>query len=97
MATATLQIDKVAGTLTTTVRALFLHGPRGAHAEDDAPTPMIAAGMVEAVTGKGLRADLRYFSATRRDGSENLRQVSVIDEGTLARHVARFGSSPGSM
>jgi hypothetical protein len=79
---------------TTTVRALFLHGPRPSREGDTAPTPMIAVQKTEAVTGTGLRGDTRYFTATRRNGQENLRQVSLIDEGTLARHAARFGSVP---
>jgi MOSC domain-containing protein YiiM len=45
---------------------------------------------VEAVEGKGLRQDLRYFR--RGDpGYNRQRQVSLIDEGTIWRHEAAFG------
>jgi hypothetical protein len=48
---------------------------------------------VEAVTATGLR-NRRYFASTRRNGHENVRQVSLIDEGTLARLEPRFGPIP---
>lgn len=80
--------------VTTTVRALFLHGPRPSKPEDTAPTPMIAVTKTVALAGRGLEGDKRYLSATRRNGSENLRQVSLIDGGTLARHTERFGPFP---
>jgi len=80
--------------ITTSVRALFLHGPRPSEPSDPAPTPMIAVARTMALTGLGLEGDDRYLSATRRNGSENLRQVSLIDEGTLARLVERFGPFP---
>jgi hypothetical protein len=80
-----------AQTLTTSVLALYLHGPRPTLEGDTAPTPMRVVTQVEAITGKGLAGDTRYLRATRRDGRENLRQVSLIDEGTLARHAERFG------
>ncbi|GAC1430590.1 MAG: hypothetical protein NVSMB65_04060 [Chloroflexota bacterium] len=80
--------------VTTRVRALFLHGPTGFGDHDTAPIPMIAVQSVEAVAGRGLRGDTRFFGATRRDGRENLRQVSLIDEGTVARHEERFGPIP---
>jgi hypothetical protein len=79
-------------TITTSVVALYLHGPRPTREGDTAPTPMITVAQVEAVAGKGLAGDTRYLRATRRDGRENLRQVSLIDEGTLAWHAARFGA-----
>ena len=79
-------------TLTTSVVALYLHGPHPTREGDTAPTPMRVVPLVEAVIGKGLAGDTRYLRATRRDGRENLRQVSLIDEGTLARHAERFGS-----
>jgi hypothetical protein len=80
--------------ITTSVRALFLHGPRPSEPSDPAPTPMIAVARTMALTGLGLEGDARYLSATRRNGSENLRQVSLIDEGTLARLIDRFGPFP---
>jgi hypothetical protein len=61
---------------------------------DTEPTPMIAVDEVEAITSIGLRGEPRYMRSTRRDGVENKRQVSVIDEGTLNRHRAQFGEFP---
>lgn len=92
MALAPGSMERLADIAPTQVKALFVHGPHGTQENDVLPTPMIAVPRVEAVGGKGLRGDARYLRATRRDGSENLRQVSLIDEGTLARHEARFGS-----
>jgi RimJ/RimL family protein N-acetyltransferase len=94
MALAPERLEGTSEVLTTQVRALFLHGPHPTKPGDAAPTPMIAVERVEAVAGKGLRGDRRYLRATRRDGSENVRQVSLIDEGTLRRHEARFGPIP---
>ena len=82
------------GVLTTSVRALFLHGPVGHGLHDAAPIPMIAVQSVEAVAGRGLRGDTRFFKPARRGGGESLRQVSLIDEGTMTRHEARFGALP---
>jgi hypothetical protein len=81
-------------TLVTSVVALYLHGLRATMEGDTAPTPMITVAQVTALAGNGLAGDTRYLRATRRDGRENLRQVSLIDEGTLARHAARFGAFP---
>ena len=92
MSIATAPLTTPDGTLTTTVQAIYLHGPRPTKQGDVEPTPMIAVAEVEALAGRGLRGDTRYLRATRRDGSENLRQVSLIDAGTLARHEARFGT-----
>jgi len=80
--------------ITTTVQALFLHGPRPSEPDDAMPTPMIAVARTTALTGLGLEGDDRYLSAARRNGSENLRQVSLIDAGTIGRHIERFGSFP---
>src|SRR5437879_13573159 len=91
MALAPDRTERMADIAPTQVKALFVHGPRATQQTDTVPTPMIAVPRVEAVAGKGLRGDPRYLRTTRRDGSENLRQVSLIDEGTLARHEARFG------
>ena len=82
------------GVLTTTVSALYLHGPRASAPDDTAPTPMIAVTEIMALMGLGLAGDVRFLKPTRRNGSENLRQVSVIDAGTLARHESRFGVIP---
>ena len=94
MASTIEQRDPVGVMLATTVRALYLHGPRASVEGDIAPTPMIAVAEVEAVDGKGLAGARRHLRATRRDGKENPRQVSLIDEATLERHAARFGSFP---
>ncbi len=80
--------------ITTTVQALFLHGPRPTKPDDAAPTPMIAVARTRALAGLGLEGGERYLSATRRNGSENLRQVSLIDAGTIGRHIERFGPFP---
>lgn len=94
MALAPERLEHTPVIITTEVRALFLHGPHPTKQGDATPTPMTAVTRVEAVAGRGLRGDRRYLRATRRDGSENLRQVSLIDEATLQRHVARFGPIP---
>ncbi|HVC82738.1 MAG TPA: MOSC domain-containing protein [Chloroflexota bacterium] len=94
MSSATEPRIQSADVITTSVRALFLHGPRASEPTDPAPTPMIAVARTMALTGLGLEGDDRYLSATRRNGSENLRQVSLIDEGTLARLIDRFGPFP---
>ncbi|HWE61497.1 MAG TPA: hypothetical protein VHB98_07285 [Chloroflexota bacterium] len=94
MALAPDRMEHTAGLITTQVCALFLHGPSPTRQGDSKPTPMIAVSHVEAVAGKGLRGDRRYLHATRRDGKENLRQVSLIDEATLRRHEAQFGPVP---
>lgn len=84
-------------TFTTLVSALFLHSPRGAQRDDTTPIAMIPVPHVEAVTATGLRGDKRFFHKTRRDGRENLRQVSLIDEGTLERLRERCGPVPTEM
>lgn len=94
MALAPERLERTPALIATRVHALFLHGPHPTRPGDVSPTPMIAIERVEVVAGKGLRGDRRFLRATRRDGSENLRQVSLIDEGTLARHEARFGPIP---
>lgn len=91
MSSATEPRIKATEVITTSVRALFLHGPRPSEPSDSAPTPMIAVARTMALTELGLEGDDRYLNATRKNGSENLRQVSLIDEGTLARLIARFG------
>jgi hypothetical protein len=77
----------------TSVAALFIHGDRSSRPEDTAPTPMLAIQEVEAVEGCGLRQDRRYFTAGD-PGRERVRQVSLIDEGTIRRHEAVFGPIP---
>jgi hypothetical protein len=74
----------------TAVAAIYIHGDRSSRPEDTEPTPMLAVHEVEAVEGRGLRQDRRYFR--RGDpGRDRLRQVSLIDEGTIRRHEAAFG------
>jgi hypothetical protein len=51
---------------------------------------MLSRYEVEAVEGKGIRQDRRYFRQGD-PGRERLRQVSLIDEGTIRRHEAVFG------
>jgi hypothetical protein len=77
----------------TTVAALYIHGDRSSRPEDTAPTPMLALSEVEAVEGCGLRQDRRYFTPGD-PGRERIRQVSLIDEGTIQRHEAVFGPIP---
>jgi hypothetical protein len=74
----------------TCVSGLYVHGPKESRPGDTTPTPMIAVQSVRAVEGMGLEEDPRYFHA-RRDGRERLRQVSLIDEGTIQRHEQWFG------
>ncbi len=95
--TVTQESVATSATLATVVSALFLHGPRGAQRDDTTPIAMVPAAHVEAVTATGLRGDTRFFHKTRRDGRENLRQVSLIDEGTLERLRERCGLVPTDM
>lgn len=69
---------------------LYIHGDRSGRPEDDAPTPMLAMPRLDLVVGRGIRQDGRYFR-TWEAGRERKRQVSLIDEGTIARHEAVFG------
>jgi hypothetical protein len=74
----------------TRVVGLYVHGMRSSQPEDTAPTSMLAMPRVDAVEDMGLRQDERYFR--RPDpGRNRLRQVSLIDEGTIWRHEAIFG------
>jgi hypothetical protein len=94
MAVSSIDAERAQQTIATTVKALFLHGPRQTMADDTEPTPMIVVSEVAAITGTGLQGAARHMRATRRDGRENKRQVSLIDEGTLERHFRRFGAFP---
>jgi hypothetical protein len=80
--------------VTTTIVALFLHGPRPTMAGDTEPTPMIAVPDAEALAGIGLRGEPPRHVRMHPDGLESKRQVSLIDEGTLRRHYRRFGDFP---
>ena len=79
--------------LSTSVAALFIHGERGTRRGDATPTPMLAVHEVEAVTGWGIRQDARFFRPPD-PGRPRVRQVSLIDEGTIGRHEQRFGPIP---
>src|SRR5690348_5659391 len=74
----------------TSVAALFTHGDRSSRPEDSGPTPMLSTERFEAVTGRGIRQDRRFFRPADI-GRDRKRQVSLIDEGTIKRHEARFG------
>lgn len=76
--------------LETSVVNLYIHGLRSSEAEDVAPTPMLSVPRVDAVEGRGLRQDTRYFRPAD-PGRERPRQVSLIDEGTIWRHERIFG------
>ncbi len=80
--------------VTTILRALYLHGPRATLDGDTEPTPMFAADGVEAIAGVGLRGAERHMRKPGPTGKESKRQVSLIDEATVARHRARFGDFP---
>jgi MOSC domain-containing protein YiiM len=75
----------------TTVVGLYIHGDRSTEPEDTSPIPMLATPQVDAVEGMGLRQDTRYFRPAD-PGGDRRRQVSLIDEGTIWRHEAVFGS-----
>lgn len=77
--------------ISTSVAALFIHGDHSSRPEDGKPTPMLSMQRVEAVTGRGIRQDRRFFRPANI-GRERKRQVSLIDEGTIRRHEARFGA-----
>jgi hypothetical protein len=74
----------------TAVAALFIHGDHSSRPEDGAPTSMLSMQRVEAVTGRGIRQDRRFFRPADI-GRDRKRQVSLIDEGTIRRHETRFG------
>lgn len=69
---------------------LYIHGRRSSRPEDTVPTPMLAMPRVDAVEDWGIRQDERYFRPPD-PGRSRLRQVSLIDEGTIWRHEAVFG------
>jgi MOSC domain-containing protein YiiM len=79
---------------TTTVVALFLHGPRASMPGDSEPTPMIPVQEVDAVDGVGLHGEPPRHVRQHPEGRESKRQVCLIDQGTLARHHERFGEFP---
>jgi hypothetical protein len=95
MAISSHKLETTPQTITTTVTALYLHGPRQTMPGDVAPTPMIAIQEVAALAGVGLQGEAtRHLRDRLPDGRESKRQVSLIDEATLARHYERFGDFP---
>jgi MOSC domain-containing protein YiiM len=62
--------------------------------------PFLSVETVEAVADRGLRGDQRYFGRRRRGTKEpTLRQVTLIERETLARHARTLGIAelpPGS-
>lgn len=81
---------------TTRVLALYIHGDRSCRPEDTEATPMLAMPSADVVEGQGIRQDARYFR-TWEVGRERKRQVSLIDEGTIWRHEAQFGTIDRSL
>jgi hypothetical protein len=73
------------------VVGLYIHGLRSSDPDDTEPTPMLAMPSVEAIEGQGIRQDRRYFRPAD-PGRDRLRQVSLIDEGTIWRHERIFGA-----
>ena len=74
----------------TTIVALYVHGERSSRPEDTEPTPMLSIERAESVPERGIRQDRRFFRPAD-PGRVRKRQVSLIDEGTIRRHEARFG------
>lgn len=72
----------------TRIAALYIHGDISTRPEDTQPTPMLAMPSLELVQHRGIRQDRRFFRPTN---PSRKRQVSLIDEGTIFRHEARFG------
>src|SRR5437868_11516730 len=72
------------------VAELFIHGDRSSRPQDIGPTPMLSMQRVEAVAGRGIRQDERFFRPADI-GRDRKRQVSLIDEGTIGRLEAQFG------
>jgi hypothetical protein len=73
----------------TRIAALYIHGDISTRPEDVAPTPMLAMPSLDLVEHRGIRQDRRFF---RPANPARKRQVSLIDEGTIQRHEAVFGS-----
>ena len=56
---------------------------------------MMAVDRIEAVAGKGIVGDQRYFGRlSRRTGQPSRRQVTLIEREVLAGHAARLGCAP---
>jgi hypothetical protein len=73
----------------TRIVGLYIHGDISTRPEDASPTPMLAMPSLELVEHRGIRQDRRFF---RPSNPARKRQVSLIDEGTIARHEAVFGT-----
>lgn len=63
------------------VASIHLH-PATSHA------PLQPIDSTEAVAGKGLRGDVRYFGRRRRNGEPSRRQVTLIEREIIHSHVA---------
>jgi len=76
------------------VASLHLHPP-------EPGAPLATAQAVEAVQGKGITGDTRYFGRLSRDtGQPTRRQVSLIEREQIAGHAAALGLSaiaPGAV
>ena len=55
--------------------------------------PLQSIENVEAVTGKGLVGDARFFGRLSRDGQPSRRQVTVIEREQITEHAAALGLS----
>lgn len=77
-------------TIRSHVLALYVHGDRPSRPQDTEPTPMLSVEHVDVVRERGIRQDRRFFRPAD-PGRVRKRQVSLIDEGTILRHEARFG------
>ena len=54
--------------------------------------PLQAVGMVEAIEGKGIAGDPRYFGrVSRQTGEPSRRHVSLIEREQIAEHAASLG------
>lgn len=73
----------------TRIVGLYVHGDISTRPEDAGPTPMLAMPSLELVEHRGIRQDRRFF---RPSNPARKRQMSLIDEGTIARHEAAFGA-----
>lgn len=70
------------------VASLHLHARKGGD-------PLRSVAAVEAIAGKGLVGDHRYFGRLRRHtGQPSARQVTLIEREVLAEHARQLGCAP---
>ena len=70
------------------VASLHLHPPKGG-------APLLSVASIEAVAGKGLVGDHRYFGRlSRHTGQPSRRQVTLIEREVLADHARHLGVAP---